>query len=102
MSYEWCRGPDVALPAPDLTLFLAVSPSVQAARGGFGGERYEKEDTQRRVADVFERIAEEVSGGGGGSGWFGGGCGAGRGAVYSFGWRGRPRCACGGGCDAGG
>ena len=41
MSYEWCRGPDVALPAPDLTLFLAVSPEAQRARGGFGAERRE-------------------------------------------------------------
>ena len=65
MSYEWCRGPDISLPAPDLTLFLSVSPEAQRARGGFGEERYEKEDVQRRVRDVFVRIGEQVEGGGG-------------------------------------
>ena len=65
LPYAWCRAPDSGLPSPDLTLFLAVSPAVQASRGGFGAERYENADTQRRVADVFERIADEVQGGGG-------------------------------------
>ena len=66
MSYEWCRGPDVALPAPDLTLFLAVSPEAQRARGGFGAERYERADMQERVEHVFERIGVEM---GDGSRW---------------------------------
>nr|VWO96223.1 Peptidyl-prolyl isomerase CWC27 [Ganoderma boninense] len=67
MSYEWCRGPDIALPAPDVTLFLAVSPEQQRARGGFGEERYEKSDFQERVEHVFERIGVEM---GDGSRWF--------------------------------
>ena len=66
MSYEWCRAPDVALPAPDLTLFLAVSPEAQAARGGFGAERYERQEFQERVEHVFERIGVEM---GDGSRW---------------------------------
>ncbi|RPD64038.1 thymidylate kinase [Lentinus tigrinus ALCF2SS1-7] len=66
MSYEWCRGPDVYLPAPDLTLFLAVSPEQQQARGGFGAERYEKSEFQERVEHVFERIGVEM---GDGSRW---------------------------------
>lgn len=67
MSYEWCRGPDITLPAPDITLFLAVSPEQQRARGGFGEERYEKADFQERVEHVFERIGVEL---GDGSRWF--------------------------------
>ena len=66
MSYEWCRGPDISLPAPDLTLFLSVSPEAQRARGGFGEERYEKADFQERVEHVFERIGVEM---GDGSRW---------------------------------
>ena len=66
MSYEWCRGPDIALPAPDATLFLAVSPEKQRERGGFGGERYEKTEFQERVEHVFERIGVEM---GDGSRW---------------------------------
>lgn len=66
MSYEWCRGPDISLPAPDLTLFLAVSPEKQTERGGFGEERYEKAEFQERVEHVFERIGVEM---GDGSRW---------------------------------
>jgi hypothetical protein len=29
------------LPAPDVTLWMALPPGAAAARGGFGGERYE-------------------------------------------------------------
>ena len=64
LDYAWCRSPDKGLPSPDLTLFLDVSAEAQAARGGYGAERYEKEDIQRRVRDVFERIGEEVEGAG--------------------------------------
>ncbi|KAI0630743.1 thymidylate kinase [Trametes polyzona] len=67
MSYEWCRAPDIGLPAPDLTLFLDVSPEKAQARGGFGDERYERADMQERVQHVFERIGVEM---GDGSRWF--------------------------------
>ncbi|GBE86321.1 thymidylate kinase [Sparassis latifolia] len=60
LSYEWCRAPDVYLPAPDATLFLNVSLAAAAARGGYGKERYETEDVQARVRAVFDRIGAEV------------------------------------------
>ncbi|KAI0917933.1 hypothetical protein AcW1_006927 [Taiwanofungus camphoratus] len=60
LSYNWCRAPDIGLPAPDLTLFLDVSPEKAKARGGYGAERYEREDVQMRVRAVFERIGEEM------------------------------------------
>jgi dTMP kinase len=59
LSYEWCRAPDIGLPAPDLTVFLDVEPETARQRGGFGEERYEKEEMQRRVREVFERIGKE-------------------------------------------
>lgn len=65
LDYDWCRTPDVGLPAPDITLFLDVSADAARKRGGYGEERYEKEDVQRRVRDVFVRIGEQVEGGGG-------------------------------------
>lgn len=61
LAYEWCRAPDVGLPAPDLTLFLNVEPEVARARGGYGEERYEKEEIQRGVRALFERIGEEMN-----------------------------------------
>ncbi|KAJ7228161.1 thymidylate kinase [Mycena pura] len=59
LPLEWCRAPDVALPAPDLTLFLDITPEKARERGGYGEERYEKEEMQRQVRDVFRVIASE-------------------------------------------
>ena len=61
MTYEWCRAPDVSLPAPDLTLFLDISPEQAAKqREGYGEERYEKVEMQVRVREVFGRIEKEM------------------------------------------
>jgi len=60
LPYDWCVAPDVGLPAPDLVLFLDVSPEVAKSRGGYGDERYEKEDLQRRVRETFKRMREGV------------------------------------------
>ncbi|KIJ65233.1 hypothetical protein HYDPIDRAFT_89037 [Hydnomerulius pinastri MD-312] len=65
LPYEWCRGPDVGLPAPDLTLFLSIEPEEARKRGGYGEERYEKEEVQKKVKGVFERIGREMSEGSG-------------------------------------
>lgn len=60
LPYSWCRSPDVSLPAPDLTLFLDILPEIASKRGGYGGERYENQEHQERVRELFSRIAEEV------------------------------------------
>lgn len=54
LGLEWARHPDVGLPRPDLCVFLDVSPETAAARGGFGGEKYEQTDFQARVRELFE------------------------------------------------
>ncbi|KAF8698240.1 hypothetical protein AX14_001171 [Amanita brunnescens Koide BX004] len=63
LPYTWCRAPEIALPAPDLTLFLDISPEKARERGGYGQERYEKEEMQRKVREVFLRMAGEMGGG---------------------------------------
>lgn len=60
LPFEWCRAPDVSLPAPDLTLFLDISPEKAKERGGYGEERYEKEEMQRKVKEFFDRIGGEM------------------------------------------
>lgn len=64
MSYEWCRAPEIGLPAPDITLFLDISPDDARNRGGYGQERYETEAMQRRVRAMFDRIGAEMNGDG--------------------------------------
>jgi dTMP kinase len=53
MTLEWCRQPEVGLPRPDVCLFLDVSAEDAAKRGGFGEERYEKQEFQDRVRELF-------------------------------------------------
>jgi dTMP kinase len=65
LSYEWCRAPDISLPAPDVTIFLDISPEKAKERGGYGDERYEKEEMQVRVREVFRRIGGEMQDDGG-------------------------------------
>lgn len=60
LPLEWCRAPDVSLPAPDLTLFFDISPDKAKERGGYGAERYEKEDIQRRVRAIFRQLGDEM------------------------------------------
>ncbi|BGP45854.1 Thymidylate kinase [Rhodotorula kratochvilovae] len=60
LSPTWCRAPDIGLPAPDLVLFLRISPSAAQSRGGFGAERYETAEIQRRVEREFGVLAESV------------------------------------------
>ncbi|KAF8207610.1 thymidylate kinase [Mycena galopus ATCC 62051] len=61
LPLEWCRSPDVSLPAPDVTLFLDITPEQARSRGGYGEERYEKEEMQRKVRDVFHQISSEFT-----------------------------------------
>lgn len=53
MDLQWCRQPEVGLPRPDLCLFLDLSSEEAAKRGGFGTERYEKQELQDRVRKLY-------------------------------------------------
>ena len=56
LDIVWCKSPDVGLPAPDLVLFLSVSPQVAKTRGDFGTERYENVEFQSGVRAHFEQF----------------------------------------------
>ena len=55
--------PQSGLPAADLVVYLDLDPELSAARGGFGGERYEKLEFQKKarwriaVLQWSERVA---------------------------------------------
>jgi len=61
LPLQWCRSPDVSLPAPDVTLFLDITPEKAGERGGYGEERYEKEEIQKKVRDIFREISSDFS-----------------------------------------
>jgi len=56
LSIDWCKGPDIGLPAPDCVIFLDLSQEEAEKRGGYGGERYEKRDLQIRVRQRFAEL----------------------------------------------
>lgn len=59
LGTDYCRSVEVGLPAPDLVLYMDISPEASAARGGFGGERYEKTDFQRKVIEQFKGLMDQ-------------------------------------------
>ncbi|KAK4501433.1 hypothetical protein PRZ48_007242 [Zasmidium cellare] len=56
MDLAWCRHMEVGLPRPDLCLFLDITAEKAASRGGFGTERYEKQEMQDRVRELFAEM----------------------------------------------
>lgn len=40
-------------------IFLALSTDAAVLRGGFGEERYEKEEMQRRVREIFNQLRQD-------------------------------------------
>ncbi|XP_033219507.1 thymidylate kinase [Belonocnema kinseyi] len=56
---ESCKKPDIGLPRPDLVAFLHIEEEKQNLRGGWGEERFEKQEMQRKVADNFEKLKED-------------------------------------------
>lgn len=49
LDMSWCRASEAGLPAPDLIIYMSLSPEVSAKRGGYGEERYEKAAFQQQV-----------------------------------------------------
>ena len=40
-------------------VFLSLSSEIAAQRGGYGEERYEKEEIQRKVRDIFTKMQDD-------------------------------------------
>ena len=62
LSLEWCKNADRGLPAPDVVIYLDVTSDVARQRGGYGEERYEKEEFQKKVKAIFELLRSEDAG----------------------------------------
>ena len=59
LSLDWCKSCDIGLPAPDAVIFLDLTQDEAEKRGGFGGERYEKRELQKRVRQRFAELQED-------------------------------------------
>lgn len=56
LQQDWCCSAEANLLRPDLVLLLTLSETAQAERGGFGNERYETPEIQKKVAANFELL----------------------------------------------
>eukprot|EP00249_Psilotum_nudum_P006230 c19566_g1_i1 orf=272-916(+) len=56
LDLDWCKAPEMGLPAPDLVLYLNIPAEIAAERGGYGGERYEHLNFQKKVAEKFQLL----------------------------------------------
>lgn len=59
MDFEWCKQSDEGLPRPDLVFLLTLSPQAIENRPGYGNERYEQPELQKRVAEMFLKLKDE-------------------------------------------
>lgn len=59
MSLEWCKAPEAGLLKPDIVLYLNLNEDAQKARGGFGDERYEIPEMQKRVHQKFMELKDD-------------------------------------------
>lgn len=58
LDMEWCKAPERGLLKPDLVVYLTLTDEALARRNGFGNERYETSDMQRKVKSAFGKLFE--------------------------------------------
>lgn len=58
LDVDWCKAPEVGLLAPDLVVYLNIPPEKAAERGGYGDERYEKLEFQKKVAECYNTLRD--------------------------------------------
>eukprot|EP01027_Heterolobosea_sp_BB2_P013374 GEZU01019291.1.p1 GENE.GEZU01019291.1~~GEZU01019291.1.p1 ORF type:complete len:103 (-),score=30.78 GEZU01019291.1:44-352(-) len=56
LDFDWCKGPDTGLPAPDLVVFLELPLEHASARGDYGNERFEKIEIQKKVLEQYNKL----------------------------------------------
>uniref|UniRef100_A0A8D8LMD0 Thymidylate kinase n=1 Tax=Cacopsylla melanoneura TaxID=428564 RepID=A0A8D8LMD0_9HEMI len=58
MDISWCFAPEKGLPKPDAVLLFSLNEEALSKREGFGDERYEVSDFQKKVAENFNKIKD--------------------------------------------
>ncbi|XP_038211813.1 thymidylate kinase [Zerene cesonia] len=58
LDINWCKGADVGLPKPDKVFYLTIPLDVMQKRKGFGNERYEVPEFQKKVIETYEQLKE--------------------------------------------
>lgn len=59
VDFKWCCGPENGLPKPDIVMFLKLSTGEMAKRSGFGDERYENIEFQKKVDINYDKFKND-------------------------------------------
>lgn len=59
LDIAWCKTPDCGLPEPDQVYFLTMPMDTASERGGYGKERYEVPEIQRRVYENYMKLKDD-------------------------------------------
>lgn len=59
LELNWCKSPDVGLPKPDKVFFLTMPVDSIKQRNGFGMERYEVLNFQKKVSETYSKLKED-------------------------------------------
>lgn len=58
LDINWCKAADKYMFAPDLVLFLHISPVEAATRSGFSEERFESIAFQQKVDIAYKQLMD--------------------------------------------
>lgn len=58
MNEDWCWEQERGLPKPDLVLFLHLPLDKACKRHGYGNERYEDYNFQKKVFKNYEKMMD--------------------------------------------
>ncbi|KAI5651700.1 thymidylate kinase domain-containing protein [Phthorimaea operculella] len=59
LDINWCKAPDSGLPKPDRVFFLTMPLDKVMERKGFGNERYEVMDFQKKVSEMYGELKDD-------------------------------------------
>ncbi|CAG4979583.1 unnamed protein product [Colias eurytheme] len=59
LDLNWCKSSDVGLPKPDKVFYLTIPLEVMQKRKGFGNERYEVPEFQKKVIKTYQELKED-------------------------------------------
>lgn len=59
LDLDWCRSVDNGLPSPDCVIYLDIHPEIASRRKGYGEERHEVVEFQKKVRLNFLALKEK-------------------------------------------
>lgn len=59
LDKDWCEDVNAGLPKPTITFYIKINIEDAITRGGFGAERFEKQEFLQKVKDYYDSVADK-------------------------------------------